>query len=101
MSISRRGALMGAGAAVAAAGVPRAVQADHPNLSELQALVSDLRNVDTRMPYCVWVAFQETADRLEALPGIEPVPNEMWLRRKAPYGKYGFPEGPYLTMRRA
>ena len=95
-SITRRGALLGAGAAVTVAGMPAGVQAvEHADY--LQALVSDLRNVEPRMPYCVWIAFQEMADRLEALPGIEPVPNELWRRRKPPYGKYGLPERGYLT----
>ena len=54
---------------------------------------------------CVFVAFQETADRLETLPGIVPVSNEMWERWKARLNEERanseWPIGPYLTTGRA
>ena len=100
MQISRRNALLGAGAAAAVAGVPAVAQAGDPNLSEIQALVSDLRNCDRHLMTAVYFAFQEVADRLEALPGIVPVPNEIWKRQEVPWGKHGFPERGYLTAGR-
>ena len=106
MQISRRDALMGAGAAAALAGVPGAVQAEYPQLEYIQALVSDLRNVGGSTPMCVCVAFQETADRLETLPGIVPVANPEWWRtfRAEHHDKptnLKWPIGPYLTTGRA
>ncbi len=110
MQISRRGALLGASAAAVtgltvaplarkAAGVKAALaSADYPQLGYIQALVSDLRKVTEIAPMCVFVAFQETADRLEALPGIVPVPNEMWFSYKARVSKERV--GPYLTAGR-
>ncbi len=105
MSISRRGALLGAGAAAVVAGVPGAALAsEDPQLADIQALVSDLRNCDRSTIMAVYVAFQEVADRLETLPGIVPVPNEMWAREKARLAvggpHHGIPAS-YLTMGRA
>ncbi len=82
MQISRRDALMGATAAAVVAGVPGAVQADSPKIADIQSLVSELRNCDDDTAMSVWVALQLVADRLEALPGIVPVPDEMWQRFK-------------------
>ena len=105
MSISRRNALMGACAAVAVAGVPRAVQGDNPRLEDIQALVCDLRNVDGKTIMAVWVAFHEVADRLEALPGIEPVPSEGWRAFRSKHHErptaLEWPIGPYLSAGRA
>ncbi len=105
MTISRRGALIGATAAAVVAGVPGAVQADYPQLEYIQALVSDLRNCDGSLMMAVFVGFQEVADRLEALPGIVPVPNELWSRLKPTLPEQRanseWPIGPYLTAGRA
>ncbi len=104
MSISRRGALLGAGAAAVVAGVPGAALAsEDPQLADIQALVSELRNTDGATIMAVWVAFHEVADRLEALPGIVPVPNEMWRAWRAEHHEkpttLEWPIGPYLTPR--
>ena len=84
--------------------MPGAVQASNPNLSEIQALVFELRNVSGQVMFAVWMGFQEVADRLETLPGIVPVPNEMWAREKARLAEKGPHHGipaSYLTMGRA
>ncbi len=80
MTISRRDALMGASAAVAVAGVPTAVAAQpDPLLAGVQALVNDIRQgLDPSTIMAVLWALQEAADRLEALPGIQAVANELW-----------------------
>ncbi len=105
MQISRRGALIGATAAAVVAGVAGAVQAADPKLSDIQALVSELRNSDGSIIMAVWVAFHEVADRLEALPGIVPVPNEMWHTWRAEHHdkptNLKWPIGPYLTAGKA
>ena len=80
MQITRRGALLGASAAAVVAGVPGAVRADSPEIADIQSLVSELRNCGGDTMMAVWVALQLVADRLEALPGIVPVPDEMWQR---------------------
>ena len=89
MQISRRGALLGASAAAVVAGVPGAVRADRLKIADIQSLVSELRNCGGDTMMAVWVALQLVADRLEALPGIAPVPDEMWQRWK--------PKQPELT----
>ena len=99
MSISRRNALVGATAAVVVAGVPRAVQAENPKLATIQALVADLRSVGGDTMMAVWVAFQEVADTLEALPGVAPVPSEKWRTWKSRHHEQ--PIGPYLPAGRA
>ncbi len=80
MQISRRGALLGASAAVAVAGVPTAVAAQPDPLREgIQALVSEIRrDLDPHLMAGVHWALQQAADRLEALPGIEAVASEFW-----------------------
>ena len=110
MSISRRSALIGASAAAVtgAAVVPLAIKAANvkaalampgPRIEDIQALVSDLRDCDRNMMMAVFVAFQEVADRLETLPGVVPVPNEMWCRSKLTILDARI--GPYLTTGRA
>ncbi len=80
MSISRRGALLGASAAVAVVAVPTAVAAQPDPLREgIQALVDEIRHhlpPETIMG-TIW-ALQQAADRLEALPGIQALANELW-----------------------
>ena len=76
-----------------------ALASEDPRLEDIQALVSDLRNCDRSLMMAVWVAFQEVADRLETLPGVVPVPNEMW--RKWKLTLIGDRVGPYLTTGRA
>ena len=81
-----------------------AVAAD-PRLEGIQALVSDLRNVDRGTIMAVYVAVQEVADRLETLPGIAPVANEWWRTWRAEHHdkptNLEWPIGPYLTAGRA
>ncbi len=105
MSITRRRVLIGASAAAVAAGVPRAVRGEDAQLEYIQALVFELRNTDGATMMAVWVAFHEVADRLEALPGVVPVPNEMWRTWRAEnHDKpttLEWPIGPYLTAGRA
>ena len=106
MQISRRDTLLGAGAAAVVAGVPGAALAsEDPQLAGIQALISELRNCDRGIMMAVWVAFQEVADRLETLPGIVPVPNEMWRAWRAEHHEkptnLEWPIGPYLTTGRA
>ncbi len=101
----RRAALIGACATAAALLTKAEAVADNPQLAGIQALVSDLRNVHPNIPMCVFVAFQETADRLKTLPGIVPVSNKMWERWKATLkeerANSEWPIGPYLTAGRA
>ncbi len=105
MSISRRSALIGAGAAAVVAGVPgAAVASEDPQLAGIQALISELRNTDGNTMMAVWVAFQEVADRLETLPGVAPVTNEWWRAWRAEHHdkptNLKWPIGPYLTAGR-
>ncbi len=78
--ITRRGAMLGASAAVAVVAVPAAVAAQpDPLLAGVQALVNEIRRGLSGEVLCCesWV-LQEAADRLEALPGIQPINNESW-----------------------
>ena len=104
-TIPRRTALIGACATAAALLTKAEAVADNPQLAGIQALVSDLRNVHPNIPMCVFVAFQETADRLETLPGIVPVANEWWHTWRAEHHdkptNLKWPIGPYLTTGRA
>lgn len=86
-TIPRRAALLGACASVATLLTKAEAVAENPQLAGIQALVSNLRNVDRSTPMCVYVAFQETADRLETLPGIVPVKNEHWHTWKSRIGE--------------
>lgn len=83
MNITRRDALRGAAAIAATGAVPLAanasIQVEDPLRAGVQALVDEIRqglgrNLTT---HSFW-ALQETADRLEALPGVQPVSNEHW-----------------------
>ena len=78
MQITRRNALMGAGAAVVA-GVPvKAAQPD-PLRMGVQALVNEIRqSLGGHLTVATHWALHQAADRLEALPGIQAVPNEYW-----------------------
>ncbi len=94
MNITRRDALRGAAAIVATGAMPLAAMARgaDPLLEGVQALVNEIRQgLDRNVPTawngkyrCIadadW-ALQSAADRLEALPGIEPVINEDWTPR--------------------
>ncbi len=101
----RRAALIRACATAAALLTKAEAVADNPQLAGIQALVSDLRNVHPNIPMCVFVAFQEVADRLETLPGISPVPSEEWSRWKLSLieqrANSEWPIGPYLPAGRA
>ncbi len=87
MSISRRDALMGA--AVAVAGVPTAVAA-HPDplRAGVQALVNEIRlDLPPGITSVAHWALQQAADRLEALPGIQALPNEYWQIWRQDFGR--------------
>ena len=103
-AIPRRSILVSACATAAAMLTKAEAVADHPQLEDIQALVFDLRNVSGSHPMCVFVAFQETADRLETLPGVVPVPNENWRiwkhRLNETNKKARYPIGPYLPVGR-
>ncbi len=103
-SPTRRTALIGACATVATLLAKTEAVAADPRLEDIQALVSDLRNCDRSLMMAVWVAFQEVADRLEALPGVVPVPNQMWRAWRAEHHEkptnLEYPIGPYLTTGR-
>lgn len=102
-NIPRRTAI-GAGCATVAMILAKteAVVAD-PRLDEIQALITEIRNVGGQTPVGVYVALQEVADRLEALPGISPVHSEEWdgwkLRLTEQRANSEWPIGPYLPAR--
>ncbi len=115
MSISRRTALATGAAAIVtgatvaplamkAAATKAALAAPDPRIEDIQALVSDLRNCDRSTMMAVYVAFQEVADRLEALPGVAPIANEWWCTWRAEHHdkptNLKWPIGPYLTAGR-
>ena len=89
MTITRREIMKHGGNVVAAAAVAVAVgvpaKAAHPDpLCEgVQALVNEIRkDLAGNMTVGDFWTLQEAADRLEALPGIQPVVNEQWQRWK-------------------
>ena len=87
MTISRRGALIGASAAaLAVVGVPASAAQPDPLLEGVQSLVNEIRQElpGNAMAAVHW-ALHEAADRLEALPGITPVPNESWNNKSADF----------------
>ena len=80
MQISRRDALMGAGAAAVVA-LPTAAMARpvDPLLDGVQALVNEIRqDLGGHLMVATHWALHQAADRLEALPGIQSVPNQHW-----------------------
>ncbi len=87
MTITRRDAMKRGGkavvvaAAAVAAGVSvKAAQPD-PLCEGVQALVNEIRQgLKGSVTVASFSALQEAADRLEALPGIQPIPNEIWDR---------------------
>ena len=96
MSISRRTALATGAAAITtaaitaplalkSAGVKVALGGD-PLRAGVQALVNEIRQElpGNAMAGVHW-ALHEAADRLEALPGITPVPNESWDNKPADF----------------
>ncbi len=89
MSITRRDALLGATAAVAVAGVPTAVAAQpDPLLAGVQALVNEIRqDLTPNITSAAHWALQQAADRLEALPGVEALPNEHWEIWRQDFGR--------------
>lgn len=102
MNITRRDALLGATAAAAvtgaatiplamkAAGVKAALAGKADPLREgVQALVDEIRrDLDPDIAASTFWALQEAADRLETLPGIQPVPNEFWERWKPDIARF-------------
>ena len=89
--LSRRETLTRGGQAVAAAAVlttlpsiarAKAVQPD-PLCEGVQALVNEIRrDLSGSITLESFLRLQEVADRLETLPGIQPVANEQWQRWK-------------------
>ncbi len=90
-AITRRGALLGASAAVAVAAVPTIANARPDHLREgVQALVQEIRQgLSGQVIMCTYWGLQEAADRLEALPGIEAAPAESWPMKGLTLEKYG------------
>ena len=85
--ITRRETLAGGGKAVAAvavamtAGVPAKAARPDPLREGVQALVNEIRQgLSGSITLDSFLRLQEAADRLEALPGIQPVANEHWQR---------------------
>ena len=56
---------------------------EHASLGDMQQFLYDLRNLNESVPVGVWIALQETADKIEALSGIKPVPNTTWQHWRA------------------
>ncbi len=83
MTVLRRTAPLNACTTVAAMLAKTEALVGNPKLADIQALVSELRNIDEVIPASVWFYLQEVADRLETLPGIGPVPNENWSTWKS------------------
>ncbi len=85
--LSRRETLAGGGKVIAAAAVAmtagvsaKAAQSD-PLREGVQALVNEIRQgLKGKVGTETFQALMETADWLEALPGIQPIPNEFWER---------------------
>ena len=71
---------MGATAAAAVVVVPTIAAAQPDRLREgVQALVNEIRQgLSGQVLMCQYWVLHEAADRLEALPGIEPVPGNFW-----------------------
>jgi hypothetical protein len=83
MNITRRDALRGAAAIAATGAVPGAAMAStnraDPLREGVQALVDEIRrDLNDNIRTASFWGLQEAAERLEALPGIEPVANEHW-----------------------
>ncbi len=77
--LTRRAILAGAPAVVAVAAMPALAAQPDPLREGVQALVNEIRqSLSREIVMSQWAAFHETADRLEALPGIEPVCNDLW-----------------------
>ena len=96
MQITRRDALMGAAAVAATGAVPVAAMAkstaQDPLREGVQALVNEIRqgHLPITTTHAFW-ALQEAADRLEALPGIQAVPNEHWTIWRKDMGRWKSP----------
>ena len=89
MTITRRDAMKRGGkavvvaAAAVAAGVSTKAAQPDPLCEGVQALVNEIRQEPTgSIPLDSFLRLQEAADRLEGLPGIQPVVNELWRRWK-------------------
>ena len=87
MRTTRRNLLKGGGKAIAAtavamtAGVSAKAAQPDPLCEGVQALVNEIRQgLNGNTTTASFSALQEAADRLEALPGIRPIPNEIWER---------------------
>ena len=62
-------------------GVPAKAARPDPLRDGVQALVNEIRQgLNGNITTASFSALQEVADRLEALPGIQPTPNEHWER---------------------
>ncbi len=86
MKLTRRDALATGAAALTTAAIatPLAIKAalaaqPDPLLVGVQALVDEIRqDLSGELKVAAHWALHQAADRLEALPGIEAVPNEYW-----------------------
>ncbi len=83
--MTRRAALKGTAAVAAVVAVPVAMTAQADPLREgVQALVNEIREIRNPMAkggvFLSFPGLQEAADRLEAMPGIEPVRNDRWVK---------------------
>ena len=90
MNATRRDVVKGGGNAVlvaamamTAAVVTPPAKASQPDRLRkgVQALVNEIRRgLNGNITTASFSALQEVADRLEALPDIQPIPNEIWER---------------------
>ncbi len=92
-AITRRGAMLGASAAVAVVAVPTIASAQpDPLRAGVQVLVNEIRqDLSGGVVMSAFWALQQAADRLEMLPGVQAIPNEHWdsWRSDVLDGRYG------------
>ena len=95
MQITRRSVLATGAAAITTAAVtaPLAVKAalaaqPDPLLAGVQALVNEIRrDLSPEVITVAHWALQQVADRLEALPGVQALPNEYWEIWRQDFGR--------------
>ncbi len=77
--ITRRAVLAGVPAVAVVVAMPAIAAQPDPLREGVQALVNEIRlNPSRDIIMAQWCSLQEVADRLEALPGIEPVCSGWW-----------------------
>ena len=89
-AITRRAAFAAVPGIAATVAMPAIAAQPDPLREGVQALVNEIRQElsGNVVLGSVWV-LQEAADRLEALPGIQAIPNEHWARWKPDLARYG------------